>query len=70
MNKWYVELTVWIKVKKHIFPGVGVMCFKWHPSVQEEFVSAGRSGYSILKRVSVVLRSIELLRLRRRIEPT
>ena len=45
------------------------MCFKWHPSVQEEFVSAYLSGYSILKRVSVDLRSLALLHLRQRTEP-
>ena len=44
--------------EKHIFPVVGAMCFKWHPSVQEGFAFVDLSGYSILKRVSVALRSI------------
>ena len=41
--------------EKHIFPVVGAMCFKWHPSVQEGFAFVDLSGYSILKRASVVL---------------
>lgn len=55
--------------EKHIFPSVGAMCFRWHPSVQEGFAFAYLSGYSILKRVSVVLRSIALLHPRQRTEP-
>ena len=56
--------------EKHIFPGVGVMCFKWHPSVQEEFCFC--LSVRVLhfeKSFSVVLRLIELLRLRQRTEP-
>ena len=55
--------------EKHIFPSVGAMCFRWHPSVQEGFAFAYLSGYSILKRVSVALRSIALLHPRQRTEP-
>lgn len=61
--------TFFMAKEKHIFPGVGVMCFKWHPSVQGGFAFAYRSRYSILKRVSVALRSIALLRLQQRTEP-
>ena len=57
------------KKKSTSFPVMGLMCFKWHPSVQGESAFAGRLGYSILKRVSVALRSIVLLRPRQRTEP-
>lgn len=40
--------------EKHIFPGVGVMCFRWHPSVQEGFAFAYLSGYiNVMNRLSV-----------------
>lgn len=55
--------------EKHIFPSVGAMCFRWHPSVQEGFAFAYLSGYSILRIVFAAPRSAVLLRPQQRTEP-
>lgn len=49
---------------------MGLMCFKWHPSVQGGFAFAYLSEYSILKKVSAGLRSVALLHPQQRTEPS